>query len=337
MGSSIEDVAALAGVSTATVSRALRGLPRVSADARQRVMAAVLDLGYVPSPSARGLASGRTKTVGVLVPYINRWYFAHALEGIEQVLRAHDYNLLLYSLGGYFDGKRRHFTETMVRKQIDGLVVLSLGLSENELRQLQNTAMPVISVGGPVEGCPGVYIDDTAAATAAAEHLVALGHRRIGNVHGGQQDLINFKVPALRTKAFETVLERHSLECRHDWTAAGDYSVAGGAEAAARILDAPGEKVTAIFAGSDEMALGVLFEAQRRGMRIPEDLSIIGIDGHEMAEPAGLSTIAQSPWEHGREAATLLLAELAGVPESIRDVIVPFELKARRSTAAPQH
>lgn len=336
MGASIEDVATRAGVSTATVSRALRGLPRVSPTTRERVLAAAADLGYVASPSARGLASGRTRTVGVLVPYVDRWYFGHALEGIDQVLRDNGYNLLLFSLGGYARGQRRNFTESMVQKQIDALLVLSLGLSDEELLQLHQTQMPVLSLGGPVEGCEGVYIDDVAAVKVATEHLIGLGHRKIGYLHGGIEDRMNFRVPALRTQSFERSMDEHGMERRAEWTVAGKYTVGDGVRAAAQIFNFPGEQPTALFCGSDEMALGAMFEARRRGLRVPEDLSIIGIDDHDFSEPAGLTTVAQSPWEHGQAAASMVLADLAGTPGSIREKIMPFDLVVRSTTAPPR-
>lgn len=336
MGVSIDDVAARAQVSTATVSRALRGLPRVSDATRAKVLAVAQDMGYVPSPSASGLASGRTKTIGVLVPFVDRWYFGHVIEGVDQVLRENGYNLLLFSLGGYIHGNKRSFTESMVRKQIDALLVLSLGLTDEELQQLHNTDIPLISIGGPVAGCAGVYIDDVAAATAATEHLIGLGHRRIGHLRGGIEEETNFKVPALRSVAFERAMANAGLELRPDWNIGGDFTVAEGVRAVSTILDAPGEKPTAIFAGTDEMAIGVILEAQRRGIRIPEELSVVGVDDHDFAGPAGLTTVAQKPCDHGRAAAEMVLAELSGKTGAVQARLMPFELIVRRSTAPPQ-
>lgn len=337
MGVSIEDVAAQAQVSTATVSRALRGLPRVSPATRARVLAAAQELGYVPSRSASGLASGLTRTVGLLVPFVDRWYFGRAVEGIDQVLRDSGYNLLLFSLGGgHGPGRKRSFTEAMVRKQIDALLVLSLGLSPEELCQLQDTGIPLLSVGGPVEGCSGVFIDDRAAARAATEYLIALGHRRIGYLQGGSDDEQSFEVPNLRTAAFVAAMSRAGLELRPEWMLPGDFTVSGGVRAAAQIYDLPGEPPTALFCGSDEMALGAMFEAQRRGIRIPEELSLIGIDDHDFSAPAGLTTVAQNPWEQGRVAATTVLAELGGVSGAVQGRIMPFELVERSSTAPPR-
>ena len=333
----IEDVAQLAQVSTATVSRALRGLPRVSPATRARVLSVAQELGYVPSRSASGLASGRTETVGLLVPSVDRWYFGHAIEGVDQVLRDSGYNLLLFSLGGTSAyGRQRSFSETMVRKQIDALLVLTLELSPEEVLQLHHTGIPVLSVGGPVAGCPGVFIDDSAAAQAATEHLIALGHRNIGYLRGGPQDEQDFEVPNLRTAGFETAMSRAGLQLRPEWMVPGNYTVSGGVRAAAQIFDLAGENPTAIFCGSDEMAIGVMFEAQRRGIRIPAELSLIGIDDHDFSGPAGLTTMAQNPCDQGRVAATMVLAELGGVAGSVQEKIMPFALLERNSTAPPQ-
>ncbi len=337
MGISIEDVAEQAQVSTATVSRALRGLPRVSPATRARVLAVAQELGYVASPSASRLASGRTRTVGLLVPSVDRWYFGRAIEGVDQILRDSGYNLLLYSLGGDFAQKRkRSFTEAMVRKHIDALLVLTLQLSEEELGQLQHTGIPLLSVGGPVQGCAGVFIDDQAAAQTVSDYLIKLGHRKIGHLHGGLNDERTFRVPNLRNSAFKAAMARAGVELRPEWQASGDFTVSGGARAAAQIFDHPGELPTAIFCYSDEMALGAMYEAQRRGIRIPEELSIVGIDNHDFSGPAGLTTVAQNPREQGRVAAAMVLAELDGVSGSLQGRIMPFELVERTSAAPPQ-
>lgn len=334
MGVSIDDVASRADVSTATVSRALRGLPKVSPATRAKVLEAAAELGYVPSRSAMGLATGRTKTVGVLVPFVDRWYFGHALEGIDQVLRSRGYNLLLFSLGRYRVAEQRRFTEQMVRMQIDGLVVLCMGLTPAELAELERTKMPLVAVGGPVRGCAGIHIDDFAAAVAATNHLIELGHRNIAQLRGGAEDEIDFVVPELRSDGFEAAMRAAGLPLRPEWSVDGDFTAGKGAKAAARIFDLPGEQPTAVFAGSDEMALGLMFEAGRRGIRVPQDLSVVGIDDHEFSHLADLSTIAQEPVEHGRQAAAMLLAAIEGTPAAIAQKYMPFQLLKRGSTAA---
>ncbi|WP_285725609.1 LacI family DNA-binding transcriptional regulator [Psychromicrobium xiongbiense] len=340
MAVSIEDVAAAAGVSTATVSRAIRGLPRVSPQTRERVLRLAGEMGYVASSAASGLATGRTRTLGVLAPYVSRWFFAKAIEGVDVELHAQNYNLMLINLGGYGTSRLRIFENTMLRKQIDGLVVLCLALHPSELEQLHQAEIPVLALGGPVEGLSQVCIDDYAAACLAAEHLVELGHRRIVQIHGQAADAQNFAVPALRRTAFEDTFRRAGLEMNPEWSSEGDFSIDGGLQMARKLFDLPvfaepGQAPTAVVCASDEMALGVMYEAQRRGIRIPEDLSVVGIDDHEFAGPAGLTTVRQDPVAQGRTAAAMLLSELHGVTDAIQTVAAPYSLVVRESTAPP--
>ena len=143
-GVSIEDVAAAAGVSTATVSRAVRGLPRVSPATREKILEVAGALGYVAS-------TGRTKTIGVLAPFVSRWFFSKAIEGADRELHSRHYNLSLFNLGGHGSNRERLFSKTMVYKQIDALLVLCMALSHEELDHLQKIDIPLIVVGGHVE------------------------------------------------------------------------------------------------------------------------------------------------------------------------------------------
>jgi LacI family repressor for deo operon, udp, cdd, tsx, nupC, and nupG len=336
MPASIGDVAAVAKVSTATVSRAIRGLPRVNPTTRARILAIADELGYVASPSASGLATGRTRTIGVLAPFVDRWYFSRSIEGVDKALRSNSYNLLLFNLGGYGRDRERLFDRNMVRKQIDALVVLCLTLTAEELDHLHRIEIPLVATGGAVTGCSSIHIDDERAAAAAANHLLSLGHRNIAHLHGGVEDEQNFTVPRLRSKGFAEALLAQGVAPRREWDLAGNFTVANGVAAARHLFDSPGPQPTAVFCASDEMALGVLFEAHRRGIRVPEDLSVIGIDDHEFAEPAGLTTIRQDPVEQGMLAASMLMAELEGSTGAVADYVAPHQLIVRSSTAPPR-
>ena len=191
-GTGIDGVARATGVSTATVSRALRGLPGVSATTRDRVLAAAEELGYVPSSSAAHLASGRTMALGVLLPRIDEWYFAAALEGVDRALRAAGYDLAVFSLGGSGRNRERVFHRSMLRKRIDALLVMCMELTPEELTALQQLDYPSLTVGGYVEGLRNVSIDDAAAAGAAVDHLVSLGHRKIAYLAGGDGHGVHF-------------------------------------------------------------------------------------------------------------------------------------------------
>ncbi|HET8795547.1 MAG TPA: LacI family DNA-binding transcriptional regulator [Arthrobacter sp.] len=331
---SIDDVAMAAGVSTATVSRAVRGIPGVSAATRDRVLKIVERLGYVPSSSASGLASGRTMTMGVVVPMIERWYFATALGGADRALRAAGYDLMVFNLGGAEGNRERVFHRSMLRKRIDALLVMCMSLTEEELVSLRALDSPSIVVGSNLEGVRHVSIDDPVAVRDAVEHLIGLGHRDIAHLQGTGEYGFDFSVPLLRNEAFETTMQAHGLPVRPEWTALGNFRTVDSKAAAGRLLDDSGNRPTAIFASSDEMAFGVMMAAAERGIRIPEELSVVGIDDHELSEPAGLTTIRQRPDEQGAFAAGMLLAELAGAPRA-QPPVQPHELIVRKTTAPP--
>ena len=181
--SGIQDVAALAGVSAATVSRSLSGHVNVAAQTRQRVLDAARELGYVVSPQASGLASGRTRAVAVVVPFITRWYFSTVVAGVADVLRRSGYDAVLYHLGSAED--RDHFFERMpLARRVDGILTLSMPLNEEHTLALRALDIPLVSVGAHVPGSASVRIDDAAAAQTAVNHLVHQGHQRIGFIAG---------------------------------------------------------------------------------------------------------------------------------------------------------
>ena len=335
-GVSIEDVATAAGVSTATVSRAVRGLPRVSPATREKILGIADTLGYVASSSASGLATGRTKTIGVLAPFVNRWFFSKAIEGADRELHARQYNLSLFNLGGHGSNRERLFSKTMVDKQIDALLVLCMTLSHEEIEHLQKIDIPLVVVGGHVEECAYICIDNYAAASTAVRHLIDLGHTDIALLHGDDETDLNFDVPRVRIKAFQNVMAEAGLHVRPEWDVWGDFTVSSGQEAFKRLWNRPGRKPTAIFCASDEMAMGVIFEAHRAGVRVPEDLSVIGIDDHDFSEAIGLTTVAQRPDEQAELGTKMLLDELDGLAGAVRSTVAPHRLIVRRTTAPPR-
>lgn len=334
MSVGIRDVARQTGVSTATVSRALRGLPNVSAETRVAVERVALELGYIPSPSAAGLASGRHQAIAAIVPTLNRWFNTAVLEGADRVLRRHRYDVFLVNLGIRDGDRDRVFHNALLRKRADAVLGLGVGFSIEERRELRSLATPSVVVGGPVRGVPNVGIDERATAEAAMTHLVELGHTRIGHIGADRAYMLNPVVAVARRSAWEGVLRKAGLPVREDWFASGDFLLPQSRVAALRILDRD-DRPTAIFAASDEMAFGALLAAEELGMKVPHDLSIIGIDDHDHAEAFGLTTMHQDPVDHGEIAATLLLDQIEGRRTHVRSVRQPSVLVLRRSTAPP--
>jgi LacI family repressor for deo operon, udp, cdd, tsx, nupC, and nupG len=333
---SIDDVARATGVSTATVSRALRGLSNVSEPTRERVRLAANQLGYVASSSASGLATGRTRAMGVVVPSVSRWFYTTALEGIDAELRAASYDLILFNLGGRNGDRERVFHRSILRKRTDALIALCLDFTADERKQLLLTGHPVMVVGGPVRGLRHIGIDERGVARKATEHLIALGHREILHLGGGDDDWLNRKVPIARRLGYEDAMVAARIPTRPEWTLKGRFSLAYSREAIDGLLRSRAPRPTAIFAASDEMAIGAMLAIREHGLSVPHDISVIGIDGHDLAASFGLTTFVQDPFAQGSTAATLLLDELGGGSARTRSLRAPARFVQRASTAAPR-
>jgi LacI family transcriptional regulator, repressor for deo operon, udp, cdd, tsx, nupC, and nupG len=309
-GAGILDVARRAGVSAATVSRALRGLPNVSRETRTRVLAAADELGYAASPLASALATGRMRSVGVVLPQAGRWFFAEVIRGIEAALRRHGYDLVLHVLAD--DDRRAEFFGSLpVRRRVDALLLVSLDVTEEEAAVLHDLGLPLACVGEPVAGVHGEFVDDADAARLAVRHLVDLGHRRIAAV-GGAVAGPGASAPAVRrTTAYREVLADAGVDVRPDWVRDGGFTPDGARRTVTDLLTVDAEPPTALFCQSDEMAFGALGALRALGLRCPEDVSVVGLDGHELAATFDLTTVAQPVQELGAQAARWLVARLA--------------------------
>lgn len=331
---SILDVARLAGVSTSTVSRSLRGATNVSPATRERVLRAARELAYVPSPAASRLASGRTGAVGVIVPFASRWFFAEVVAGAETALRAAGADLLLYNLDAT-DGRARFFAALPLRRRVDAVLAIAVSLSSAEESALVGLGVPVVSVSRRCPGFPCVGIGDLTSAAMAVRHLIGLGHRDIAMISGLADDDLGRTTTVARREGFRRALAEAGLEERPEQIVAEPWGVAGGARAAERLL-AGGRLPTAVFCESDEMAFGAMQVLRRAGLDVPGDISVVGFDDHEMAAPADLTTIAQPVREQGERAAALVLDLLTGRAGQPTDVVLPTRLVVRRSTARPR-
>jgi len=332
---SIDDVARAAGVSTATVSRALRDLPNVSEVTRQTVRSTAERLGYVASVGASGLATGRTLAMGVVVPSVSRWFYTTVLEGIDAELRAASYDTILFNLGGRRGDRERVFHRSILRKRTDALIALCLDFTADERHQLASTGHPTIVVGGPVRGLRHIGIDERKVAEDATNHLIGLGHRAIALVGGHDEEGLNRQVPLGRRKGFERALAAAGLPLHPEWMMQGGFSIAQSRSAMNAVLDRPGPHPTAVFAASDEMAIGAILATGDHGLSVPADISIVGIDNHDLSESFGLTTIAQDPFAQGSLGARMMLDELAGKAPRASSVRAPTQFLQRASTAPP--
>jgi DNA-binding LacI/PurR family transcriptional regulator len=214
------------------------------------------------------------------------------------------------------------------------VIALGIDFSKEERRELRSLQMPAIVVGAPVRGLRSVGIDDDVATALAMEHLVSLGHTRIAHIGGENEYGMDYTVALVRRGAWKAALQAHGIEARDDWFISAGFQMPPAKAAARRLLDCA-DRPTAVFAGSDEMAFGVLLAAGELGLRVPEDLSVIGIDDHAWSEAFGLTTVRQDPQAQGATAARIVLDAIQGVQTRQRVVRADCSLVLRRTTAPP--
>jgi len=329
---SMSDVAERAGVSISTVSRALRGQPGVGEPARARIRAIAEDLMYVVSPEASSLARRETDRVAVVVPRIDVWFYSAMLAGVESVLRDAGMDVLLYQIDGQAQ-RSRFFQQLPVRRKVDAVVLVALPMLPAEIDRLDLMGVHVVVAGGRLRSYPFVEVDDHAVGTSAVDHLVELGHRRIAMIRTSDTDGTAWSSDLLRTQGYRAALANHDLPAPPDYLVTEAYGVDAGARGMRRLL-ALEEPPTAVFAYSDEIAVSALRALQLAGLRVPDDISLIGADGHPLGELFGITTFEQSVVGQGRLAAETVVALLRG-QEVDPAVQVPTRLVDRGSTARP--
>ncbi|MGO2658565.1 LacI family DNA-binding transcriptional regulator [Mycetocola reblochoni] len=310
MSATIRDVARLAGVSKATASRALSGSGAVSPGTSERVVAAAAEIGYVRSPNAASLVTGRTMSIGVLTPHHDRWFSGAVIEGAERVLLSHDYDMTLYTTRPDTADRERIFTFFLPRSRFDGVLAVATEPSPDEVARLAGLGIPLVAVGGEMPGVAAYGLDDRAIAETATRHLIGLGHTRIAHLGGLLREPYEFSVHRHRREGYLTALAAAGLQGNARLSAT-EMTIPSGFQAATALLSAP-DRPSAIFAASDELAIGAIIAARRLDIAIPGQLSVIGIDGHSQAEMFGLSTVEQYPREQGSDAAHALLGMIGG-------------------------
>jgi DNA-binding LacI/PurR family transcriptional regulator len=333
----IRDVAREAGVSVATASRALNGSSVVNARTRDRILLVVEELGFTPSPSARRLSLGRTLTVGVVVSFLTRPQAAERLRGVDAVLTDSEFDLVIYNVESV--QKRDHYLATLAHSQrTDGLLVMSLPPNTAPGSALSRGPVPMvfIDVHTPqVAEMPRVIGDDVAGGALAARHLLDLGHRAIGFIGDAVEDPFGFTSSRDREHGLTRELQTAGLALPREWIGHGAHGRYEARELARRMLVSE-RRPTAIVAASDTQALGVIAAAHEVGLRVPEDLSVIGYDDVEAADYVGLTTVSQRLFESGRLGAEILLAEIAERSAEPPIARLSPEVVVRATTAPPK-
>jgi LacI family transcriptional regulator len=333
--STIREVASAAGVSIATVSRVLNGRPDVAPATRDAVMRAVRDQGFTTNRSARALSGGRTGLVGVTLPLVEAAYFARILAGTAEALHEQDMRVVLTPTLHLHD-RAVTLLDRLMHGTTDGAILMLPEETNEELKALRRLGYPFVVVDPrePLdEGIPAVSASNASGARAATQHLLSLGHRRIAAILG----VAEWTASVERLVGFRAALASAGVLAEPGLVVEADFTIEGGEKAAAALLDLP-EPPTAIFAFNDNMAIGALRAARARGLRLPEDLSVVGFDDSEEAAivtPA-LTTVRQPLAEMGRMAASLLLRLLESQRLEALNVELATRLVVRDSTAPPR-
>jgi LacI family repressor for deo operon, udp, cdd, tsx, nupC, and nupG len=330
--SSMADVAARAGVSISTVSRALRGSPLVSAETTTRVLQAAEELRFAVSRVASSLASGKLDRIAVLLSgSLGSWFNGCLLDAIYATLHDRHQELLIYRTLSR-EQRDEFFATLPARRNADALIVGSLELTAAQRQRLQDLGMPLVFVNQRRAGSVSVSVDDAGGAEVAVRHLVNLGHRRIAYV-GFAHDPAARPSSANRLVGYRNVMAAAKVPVRDQrvitTTRRGD-----GADVVRQLL---GDRrpPTALLVESDDLAMRVLAALWRVGLRTPQDMSVVGFDNHAMADTFGLTTMAQPVAELGHQAADLALALAAGQAPRRRVSTVPASLVLRASTGRP--
>lgn len=325
----IYDVAKRAGVSITTVSRMLNTPDKLNSETREKVLAAIDALGFIPKAEARARAMQHAGRIGVISPFFTAPSFIQRLRGIAETLSPENYELIIYTVDSndHFQG---FLSSLPLTGNLDGLIILSLSVDDAQARRFIDHGLPIVLVEYPNPKLSCVEIDDVQGGFMAATYLVGKGHRRIAFL--GDTDLPEYSIHpvSLRLRGFRNALKAARIKIPDTFVRLAPYSQEQTRQVAKELLNLP-EPPTAIFAATDFQALGVLKAARQLNIKVPEQLAIIGFDDLDMAEYADLTTISQHLDESGRLAVEILLAQIATPSRPPRHVKLPLTLIERQT------
>ncbi|MEQ6377815.1 catabolite control protein A [Bacillaceae bacterium S4-13-56] len=330
MNITIYDVAREANVSMATVSRVVNGNPNVKPATRKKVSEVIERLGYRPNAVARGLASKKTTTVGVIIPDISSVFFAELARGIEDIATMYKYNIILANSDQNKE-KELHLINTMLGKQVDGLIFMGGSISEEHITSFKTSQVPIVLAAtlDDSKEISTVNINYERAAYDAVKYLVENGNKKIGFITGPIETAIDNE----KYKGYQTALHEASIEVDEELIIQGDYSYDSGMEAVDQFFNLTNPP-TAIFVSSDEMALGVIHGVQDRGLSVPQDVEVVGFDNTRLATMVRptLSTIVQPMYDIGAVSMRLLTKYMNKEQVDETKVVLPHRFVERDST-----
>ncbi|ENH95786.1 catabolite control protein A [Gracilibacillus halophilus YIM-C55.5] len=333
MNVTIYDVAREANVSMATVSRVVNGNPNVKPATRKKVLNTIERLGYRPNAVARGLASKKTTTVGVIIPDISSIFFSELARGIDDIATMYNYNIILSNSDQNKD-KELRLINTMFEKQVDGLIYMGAAITEDHVNQLKTSPVPV-SLAATVDASntiPSVNIDYEIAAYEATTLLIQNGTTHPIYVTAEDEDSA---VSERKYSGYVRAIKEANQSVNEEYIIQADYSYESGMEAAEEILNM-NDYPKAVFVSTDEMALGVIHGFQDKGVQVPEDIEVVGFDNTRLATMVRptLSTVVQPMYDIGAVAMRLLTKFMNNEKVDEQNVVLPHRIVERNSTKA---
>jgi DNA-binding LacI/PurR family transcriptional regulator len=302
----IQDVARFAGVGVGTVSRVINNSPDVKSTTRNKVLSAIAQLNYRPNPIARSMISKQTGAIGVIVPFFTRPFHTELLRAVQAGLARSNKELVLYNVETVVQ-RNYYLSKLPMLHRVDGLLLLSLPLEDEYAMVIKETDMPIVLIDTYSPIFTSLIVDNIEGAYQAVKYLIKLGHRRIGFINGVVEGNIKFNQANDRLIGLHRAFGEAGLSFDPELLLTSEWSRSGGKQSAMQLLS-QAKRPTAIFAASDMQAVGVLEAAKVLHIRVPEDVSVIGFDGIEIAELLELSTI-QQPMQQLGELGVLKLIE----------------------------
>ncbi|WP_430507827.1 LacI family DNA-binding transcriptional regulator [Rossellomorea marisflavi] len=305
----IKEVAKMAEVSSATVSRFLNNSGYVGEEARKRILKVIEETGYVPSENAKSLRTKQTKVIGVILPKISTETSSRLVRGLDEVLAKEGYQILLANSGLSAEKEIEHL-RLLKSRDVDGIILSATTNGANLKSEIQRLDIPVVVVGQEVDGTPNVIFDEYQAAKDMVKHLIDHGHERIGFIGVSEEDPA---VGVLRKKGYLQAMQEKNLSIEESWIEKGIFDVESGAVAMERMMEAA-IPPTAVFAVTDRLAIGAMNYVKSKGLRIPEDMAFAGIGASELSRyiTPSLTTMDYQNKESGRVAAGLILEAIKG-------------------------
>ncbi|MDY7039499.1 MAG: LacI family DNA-binding transcriptional regulator [Chloroflexota bacterium] len=326
----IYDVAKRADVGIGTVSRVLNDSPQVSEATRRKVLAAIEELNYHPSPIAQRLSLRKTFTIGVITPFFTRPAFVGRLRGVEAVLAESGYDLVLYNVEST-DKRDACFRELPISQRFDGLLLIALHPSDEDVAHFRQAGIPVVLVDAYHPALSHVVVDDVRGGYMATTHLVELGHTRIAYISDPLESPFRFTSSLHRYRGYRQALDEAGIPFRPEYHLCAEHGEEQARDMTRQLLGL-GEPPTAIFAASDTQAVGAMAAIRERSLHIPQDVALVGYDDIEVSHYLGLTTIRQPFFETGVRGVAVLMQAIEQPPDEPLSIELPIELVCRRST-----